>query len=272
LVSVLYLDDFFQDWIYGYYFPQYLYSWAAAPRAGTSSYDVHIHVRQTQTSTPQAFRMPIQIQLWGVEGNPRYTLWNDQREQDFVVASPGVPTSISFDPQKWILCTKAMESYRLRLLTTELSDGTELTAYADTLEVLGGDAPYYFQVTAGAPPPGITLNSESGILSGTPTGAGDYMFTVDVGGSADTLYHAVGEMTLSVAGLGYKPGDLDGSLAYDAVDLNVLIDYLFLNGTLGVPENAADINGDCVGDALDLNAMIDLLFFNGPDPVPGCIQ
>jgi hypothetical protein len=50
-------------------------------------------------------------------------------------------------------------------------------AYSQTLTASGGAAPYTFTVTGGALPPGLTL-AASGLLSGTPTTAGTFTFTV----------------------------------------------------------------------------------------------
>ena len=53
-------------------------------------------------------------------------------------------------------------------------------AYSDTLTVTGGTGPFAWSVLAGSPPPGLTLGSSSGVLSGTPAAAGSYAFTVQV--------------------------------------------------------------------------------------------
>lgn len=58
-----------------------------------------------------------------------------------------------------------------------LPAGTTGTAYSQTLTGNGGTGPYTFAVTAGALPPGLSLTS-AGVLSGTPTSAGSYAFTV----------------------------------------------------------------------------------------------
>ncbi len=57
-----------------------------------------------------------------------------------------------------------------------LANGAETTFYSQTLAASGGTAPYVFSVTAGAPPPGLTLSSD-GVLSGTPTSGGSFSFT-----------------------------------------------------------------------------------------------
>ncbi|HUB60206.1 MAG TPA: MBG domain-containing protein [Puia sp.] len=59
-----------------------------------------------------------------------------------------------------------------------LPDGQYGSAYANqTLTVIGGIPPYTFSVSAGSLPPGMSL-SPAGVISGTPTAAGSYTFTV----------------------------------------------------------------------------------------------
>ena len=62
-------------------------------------------------------------------------------------------------------------------------------AYSDQLTVTGGTSPFTWSVSAGALPAGITLGASTGLLSGTPTAAGTYSFTVkvtDQAGLSDT--------------------------------------------------------------------------------------
>jgi uncharacterized protein YhjY with autotransporter beta-barrel domain len=59
-------------------------------------------------------------------------------------------------------------------------------AYSQTVTATGGTAPYTFVISAGALPPGLTLNPATGVISGTPTGGGGATFTVqatDVNGN-----------------------------------------------------------------------------------------
>jgi hypothetical protein len=59
-----------------------------------------------------------------------------------------------------------------------LPDGTYGSIYADqTLTVTGGIASYSFSISKGKLPAGISL-SDSGVLSGTPTAAGTFSFTI----------------------------------------------------------------------------------------------
>ncbi|MDX2029471.1 MAG: putative Ig domain-containing protein [Blastocatellia bacterium] len=52
------------------------------------------------------------------------------------------------------------------------------TAYSTTFTQSGGTAPVVFSVSAGALPPGLTLNSATGALTGKPTTEGSFAFTI----------------------------------------------------------------------------------------------
>lgn len=67
----------------------------------------------------------------------------------------------------------------LMIAFTSLPDGTQNTPYvATTLQATGGTPPYQWSVTSGLPP-GLSLNS-AGLLTGTPTAAGNYIMAVAV--------------------------------------------------------------------------------------------
>jgi hypothetical protein len=68
--------------------------------------------------------------------------------------------------------------------TASLSAGTVGTAYSATLQASGGTAPYAWSVSSGTLPAGLTLNSSTGVISGTPTTAQTYNFSVQANDSA----------------------------------------------------------------------------------------
>lgn len=68
----------------------------------------------------------------------------------------------------------------IALLPPVLPNGFLSTPYSQTISATGGVAPYTYSVTAGVLPPGLSLASATGLLSGTPTALGTYPFTVTV--------------------------------------------------------------------------------------------
>ena len=66
----------------------------------------------------------------------------------------------------------------LFMTPTTLPSGNVSSAYSQTIVASGGLAPYAYAVTAGALPPGLSLDSATGVVSGTPTTANVYNFTL----------------------------------------------------------------------------------------------
>src|SRR5438477_448325 len=67
----------------------------------------------------------------------------------------------------------------LQITSSQLPGGTVGSAYSATLSASGGTSPYSWSVSSGTLPTGLSLSS-SGTLSGTPTVAGAFPFTVAV--------------------------------------------------------------------------------------------
>lgn len=69
----------------------------------------------------------------------------------------------------------------LAIHTTSLPPGTTAMLYNQPLTASGGLPPYSWSTTSGSLPGGINLNSATGVISGTPSAAGNYSFIVQVG-------------------------------------------------------------------------------------------
>ncbi len=82
----------------------------------------------------------------------------------------------------------------ITLLPATLPAGSLGAPYTQVLSASGGTAPYTFSVSSGSLPPGLAL-SATGQLSGTPTSAGSFTFTVQ----ASDANGCFGERTYTIA-------------------------------------------------------------------------
>jgi hypothetical protein len=90
-------------------------------------------------------------------------------------------------------------------------NGTTGVAYAQAFSGTGGTGPYTFAVTAGSLPPGLSL-SGAGNLTGTPTSAGAYAFTIT---ATDSLAASGGQaysVSISPAPVAISPVTLPNAL------------------------------------------------------------
>jgi hypothetical protein len=68
----------------------------------------------------------------------------------------------------------------LSITTESLAVAIKGSSYSQQLSVVGGTPPYSWSLVAGALPPGLTLNSSTGLISGTPSQKGTFSFAVSV--------------------------------------------------------------------------------------------
>jgi Putative Ig domain len=96
----------------------------------------------------------------------------------------------------------------LALAPTSLPAAAAGAPVRQRITATGGAAPYRFSVTSGNLPPGLSLNPRTGVISGTPTTAGSYPFTITAtdsspvrgsGSRAYTLQIAPPAVTLTLA-------------------------------------------------------------------------
>lgn len=74
----------------------------------------------------------------------------------------------------------------VQIITTSLPNAIDDVAYSQTISTYGGVAPLVFAVDSGSLPTGLSLNTSSGAITGTPTTPGTYTFTIGVTDDAAT--------------------------------------------------------------------------------------
>lgn len=96
----------------------------------------------------------------------------------------------------------------------------------------GGVQPYTFTVISGALPPGVTLNSATGEIAGTPTSEGSYSFTIQVSdftrATATTGIDCCGGGSATIVSFNTPTGTLPASQTYNVAGVPITA-YGFAN-------------------------------------------
>ena len=117
-VSGLDLEDYFQQWIYGEYYPQYAVSWEML-----DTDELIVTIEQTQNW--QYFHMPIDLQVMTPLDTLDFTVDNDGSFQQFNLGLIGSSMfDVKLDPDDWIL-----KSVEYLTIGTDLPDYDQLTLF-----------------------------------------------------------------------------------------------------------------------------------------------
>ena len=92
------------------------------------------------------------------------------------------------------------------ITTASLPAATDGTAYSATLAAAGGTPPYTWSIAGGALPSWASLAASTGVISGTPSGAGTASFTVQVTDSFNATATKGLSITTSAAAQPVGPG------------------------------------------------------------------
>ncbi|HJQ25209.1 MAG TPA: putative Ig domain-containing protein [Blastocatellia bacterium] len=184
--------------------------------------------------------LPFSYQLTVVGGTPPFN-WS--------LASGALPVGLSLNPQSGIISgtpaaagsatftaqvTDAISRTAQRTLSISIAPAPPAPLRLDlttSFEVAkgqtfsyqptasGGTPPYSWAITAGALPPGLTLNTATGAVSGTPTASGDYSITLAV---RDQLNQVVaGTMAIKVTEA--QPAPLISKAKYKAGSRKLIV-------------------------------------------------
>ena len=169
-VTSMDLDAFFQQWIYGEYFPIYRSGWS---QDGTT---LNLTIEQMQTDTG-LFTMPIQVRVTTSTGVQDVTVQNSLASESYALTVDGDVLSVVIDPDDWILCRRqsavSNPTFAEGILLVNGADwntyGSEITsAYADSIYT--GDHDFTFWDTFAEPTGGYPAELPAPIGHGAVPG------------------------------------------------------------------------------------------------------
>ena len=85
---------------------------------------------------------------------------------------------------KWDFWNEEEEELVINFVTSALPEGTVGEPYSTTIEAIGGTTPYSWAIVIPALPSGLTLDEDTGEISGTPDTEGSFLFKVGISDSA----------------------------------------------------------------------------------------
>ena len=100
--SGLNLDNFFNQWLYYEYYPEYRYNWLVR-KIAKHQYTMNVGILQLQNDI--VYDMPIELViLFSGNKDTSIVVSNNKDSQEYSFTFPEEPIELLFDPDHWILC------------------------------------------------------------------------------------------------------------------------------------------------------------------------
>ena len=139
------------------------------------------------------------------------------------------------------------------IVTPSLPGGTQDTAYSTSITKTGGTSPFTWSIVVGSLPAGLSLTAATGAISGTPSAAGTFDFTVsvvDAVGSTDSRALSIGIAAPPNITTTSLPGGISGvtySVALSGTGGTAPLDWAITVGALPAGLSLDGATGTIVG-------------------------
>ncbi len=117
-------------------------------------------------------------------------------------ASRAFPTSNYNSTNYWVdvvFAAMASSTAPLTVTTTTLPEGAATVPYSASLSSTGGILPFAWSIASGTVPPGLSIDANTGAISGTPAAVGTYDFVIRLSDSSAPVQAVTRSMRITVA-------------------------------------------------------------------------
>jgi hypothetical protein len=267
VVSDFYGSDmswFFDAWVYQFGQPNYEYFYGYEPdTVAGDGYLVRLFVEQDNIDG--IFPMNLEIEAFAGDFDTLYRVWNGNQSDIFEFHLPEIPDSFLIDPDDKILKTVRETTSSMHIISGDPPDAIVGQPYSFTFQAMWGVPEYHWEKILGQFPYGMTLNQETGELSGTPSSIADHFFRLECTDSDSPPGVDQRDFIMSVVEATQR-GDCDGSGDIDIDDVVFLINYTFTGGPAPDPIEIGDVNCESGIDIDDIVYLIAYIFTGGPAP------
>ena len=264
------LDYFFNEWIYGTYYPKYYWSYMSEQDPTDGKYWTYLQLYQGQTSYIQTFVMPIDLIFTYPARLDTTLLLNDVRNNVYIFKSDQAPTDVVLDPDKWILRQSFESGWTYHQIPFPLDSARQYVPYLDSIIVRGGSGNNRFSIVTGYLPSGLTLDSTTGFITGTPSLSGEFTFGVKANDANSSAIDTT-QYTMLVRSTSGTPGDGNNDGGVNLIDIAFIIDYLYKGGSNPPVPSLADPDASCAINILDVSYLVNYLYRGGDAPQMGCV-
>ncbi len=132
----------------------------------------------------------------------------------------------------------AVNSAQLTITTGSLPNGALNAAYSTALVASGGTTPYTWSISAGSLPTGLSLNSNTGGITGTPTASGTGSFTVQVKDASSSTATAALNITVKpvmITTISLPNGTQDAAYIFTLAAVGGTLPYTWSVSAGGLP-------------------------------------